>query len=147
MVEDDLGEIKDFNVGHQSLEEIDPDLSLSAMLLWKDAFESRISDVTLFLILRNLPKVWWVCLFGFKEYSFPPSNVSFNCCSDPWRIWRSNCRNSVRNTLLSWPISKINTRGGQWWWLTCWSSVCPVTLYSNWNLYQHVVFSLLFRIY
>ena len=33
MVEDDLGEIKDFNVGHQSLEEIDPDLSLSAMLL------------------------------------------------------------------------------------------------------------------
>ena len=54
MVEDDLGEIKDFNVGHQSLEEIDPDLSLSAMLLWKDDFESRISDVTLFLILRNL---------------------------------------------------------------------------------------------
>ena len=33
MVEDDLGEIKDFNVGHQSLEEIDPDLSLSAMFL------------------------------------------------------------------------------------------------------------------
>ena len=56
MVEDDLGEIKDFYVGHQSLEEIDPDLSLSAMLLWKDDFESRISDVTLFLILRNLDK-------------------------------------------------------------------------------------------
>ena len=33
MVKDDLGEIKDFNVGYQSLEEIDPDLSLSAMLL------------------------------------------------------------------------------------------------------------------
>ena len=33
MVEDDLGEINDLNVGHQSLEEIDPDLSLSAMLL------------------------------------------------------------------------------------------------------------------
>ena len=56
MVEDDLGEIMDFNVGHQSLEEIDPDLSLSAMLLWKDDFESRISDVTLFLILRNWTK-------------------------------------------------------------------------------------------
>ena len=35
MVEDDLGEIKDFNVGHQSLEEIDSDLSLSAMLFMK----------------------------------------------------------------------------------------------------------------
>ena len=33
MVKDVLGEIKDFNVGHQSIEEIDPDLSLSAMLL------------------------------------------------------------------------------------------------------------------
>ena len=33
MVEDDLGEINYLNVGHQSLEEIDPDLSLSAMLL------------------------------------------------------------------------------------------------------------------
>ena len=33
IVEDDLGEIKDFNVGHQYLEEIDPDLNLSAMLL------------------------------------------------------------------------------------------------------------------
>ena len=33
MVDDDLGEIKYFNVGHQSLEEIDPDVSLSAMLL------------------------------------------------------------------------------------------------------------------
>ena len=32
MVEDELGEIKDFNVDHQSLEEIDPDFSLSAML-------------------------------------------------------------------------------------------------------------------
>ena len=33
MVEDDLGEIKYFNIGHQPLEEIDADLSLSAMLL------------------------------------------------------------------------------------------------------------------
>ena len=33
MVDDDLGDINDFNVGHQSLEEIDPDLSLYAMLL------------------------------------------------------------------------------------------------------------------
>ena len=56
MVEDDLGEIKDFNVGHQSLEEIDPDLNLSAKFLLKDDFESRISDVTLFLILGNLDR-------------------------------------------------------------------------------------------
>ena len=33
MVEDDLGEIIDFNVVHQSLEDVEPDLSLSAMLL------------------------------------------------------------------------------------------------------------------
>ena len=33
MVEEDSGEINDLNVGHQFLEEIDPDLSLYAMLL------------------------------------------------------------------------------------------------------------------
>ena len=33
MVEGDLGDINDFNVGRQSMVEIDPDLSFSAMLL------------------------------------------------------------------------------------------------------------------
>ena len=71
MVEDDLGEINYLNVGHQSLEEIDPDLSLSAMLLWKDHFEYRISDVTLFLILPNLDPKWdefiVVVIYGGSE--------------------------------------------------------------------------------
>ena len=64
MVEDDLGEIYNFNVDHQSLEEIDPGLSLSAMLLRKEDFESRISDVTLFLNLRSFGQKWdeSVCL-------------------------------------------------------------------------------------
>ena len=86
MVEDDLGKIKDFNVGHQSLEEIDPGLSLSTMLLLKDDFESRISDVTLFLILRNLGQKCGESVVCFTDYSFPLSNVSFNCCSDPLGI-------------------------------------------------------------
>ena len=33
MVDYDLGDINDSNVGHQSMVEIDPDLSLSEMLL------------------------------------------------------------------------------------------------------------------
>ena len=53
MVEYDLGVTNIFSVGHQSLGEIDPDLSLSAMLLLKVDIETRISDVTLFLNLRK----------------------------------------------------------------------------------------------
>ena len=45
-----MGEIKDFRVGNQSLYDSDPDFTLSAMLLWKDDFDSRINCVT----LRNL---------------------------------------------------------------------------------------------
>ena len=52
--EDDLVEINDFSVGHLSLEIKDPDLSLSAIFLWKDDFDSHIISVTLFLSLRHL---------------------------------------------------------------------------------------------
>ena len=66
--EDDLGEIKDFSIGHQSLDDKDPDLSLSAILLWKDDFDSRIISVPKFAEVS--PKKMWGCLFGFAVSSF-----------------------------------------------------------------------------
>ena len=43
---DGLGEIKDFHVGHQYLDDNYPDLSLSAILLCEDDFDCRIISVT-----------------------------------------------------------------------------------------------------
>ena len=49
--EDDFGEIKYLREGHKSLDDSEPDFSLSAMLLQKEDFDSRINCVTLFLSL------------------------------------------------------------------------------------------------
>ena len=54
--EDDLGEIKDFNVSHQSLDNNVPYSSLPAMLSRKNDFDSHVNSVTLFLGLQNLVK-------------------------------------------------------------------------------------------
>ena len=43
---DGLGEIKDFHVGHQYLDDNYPDLCLSAILLCNDDFDCRIISVT-----------------------------------------------------------------------------------------------------
>ena len=51
--EDDLGEIKDFNVSHQSLDDNDPYLSLPAMLLRKNEFDSHVNSVTSFLTSKG----------------------------------------------------------------------------------------------
>ena len=52
--EDDLGDIQGFSVGHQSLDDNDPDLSLSKISFWKDDICSHINSVTLFLSWWNL---------------------------------------------------------------------------------------------
>ena len=54
--EDDFGEIKDVNVGHQPLDESDSDLSLSSILLWKEDFDSRINCVTVPKFPKFSPK-------------------------------------------------------------------------------------------
>ena len=61
---DGLGEIKDFHVGHQYLDDNYPDLSLSAILLCEDDFDCRIISMTYFLSLRNLAQKrgGFVCL-------------------------------------------------------------------------------------
>ena len=79
MVDDDLGVTNVFSAGHQSLGEIDPDLSVSAMLLLKVDIESRISDVTLFLNFSNVFFLFFLLfLFLFICVFWSNFNLYFN---------------------------------------------------------------------
>ena len=96
--EDDFGEIKDFNVGHQSLDERDPDISLSSMLLWKDDFGSIINRVT---VPKFVQRRGEFVGFALRKIIFSFSDIMLYSRSNPRRVQGPNCDTFVGNTFLS----------------------------------------------